>query len=78
MKKPLKEHIDMKCNQKKCAFLRIGVGCRECDECHASPYILDEICYRCWNCSHDEGILRWDENGMERKEAMMIRNFIRQ
>ena len=49
------------CKQDKCTFLLMGVGCRECDTCKASPYILDDSCDRCWNCSRDIGVLRWND-----------------
>lgn len=39
----------------------MGGGCRACDECNAEPYLLDDNCFRCWNCSKDEGVLRWDD-----------------
>jgi len=34
-----------------------------CETCKAEPYMIDENCDTCWNCSHDLGILRWDNNG---------------
>jgi hypothetical protein len=51
-----------KCEQNKCGFLIMGVGCKSCKSCKAEPYLIDDNCEVCWNCSHDEGILRWDEN----------------
>jgi len=49
-----------KCQQSKCAYLQMGVGCRACKSCQAEPYLVDTNCYLCWNCEHDEGLLRWD------------------
>jgi len=41
----------------------LGIGCHACETCKAEPYMIDENCDTCWNCSHDLGILRWDNNG---------------
>lgn len=49
-----------KCNQKKCGYLKFG-GCRKCDECDSKSFILDDDCTSCWNCSMDEGIIRWND-----------------
>lgn len=50
------------CDQLKCTYLMMGLGCKPCDDCHTESYVLDDVCDRCWNCSKDEGILRWDDN----------------
>lgn len=61
-----------KCEQKKCAFLRMGIGCRKCDECDAEPFLVDDkLCTRCWNCEHDEGLLRWDDNKKDIEEKQL-------
>jgi hypothetical protein len=52
----------IECDQKKCGYLQMGMGCRACETCNTEPYILDSNCDRCWNCCKDEGILRWDDN----------------
>lgn len=49
------------CKQDKCAFMIVGQGCRACQECKTEPYIVHDDCVRCWNCEHDAGILRWDD-----------------
>lgn len=49
------------CPQTKCAFNMLG-GCRRCGVCNCEPNVIDDNCDKCWNCSHDEGILRWDDN----------------
>jgi hypothetical protein len=49
----------------------MGTGCRSCDICKSKSYILDDDCDRCYNCSMDEGVLRWDdqnEGKIEEKE----------
>lgn len=51
--------MSMTCNQLKCAYKIYG-GCRHCKDCGAEPLILDDNCPTCYNCSMDEGILRWD------------------
>jgi len=56
------------CNQTKCAFNQIGVGCQKCETCGAEPYIIDDNCDTCWNCQGDEGILRWDNESDEQEE----------
>jgi len=48
----------------------MGMGCRACECCKAEPYMVDDNCDACWNCSHDEGILRWDDNNID--EEMTI------
>ncbi len=56
-----------KCEQLRCGYLTMG-GCRACEECKAEPFVVDENCCRCWNCEHDEGLLRWEEGkGTEEK-----------
>lgn len=50
------------CDQTKCTFLQIGMGCRNCDTCGTEPYLIDDNCDRCWNCKSDEGILRWNSD----------------
>jgi len=50
------------CNQQKCAYLQMGMGCKPCKICKAESYIINENCDCCWNCSKDEGILRWDDD----------------
>lgn len=62
------------CTQDKCAFLQVGQGCRVCDTCNAEPYLLDDNCYRCWNCSKDEGVLRWNNNFDENNLENTIKN----
>lgn len=59
------------CDQKRCGYIIMGIGCRECDTCQAEPYILDDNCYRCWNCSKDEGILRWNDNDFKIEEKQL-------
>lgn len=49
----------VKCPQMKCAYNTFG-GCQACEVCDCEPNVIDEDCDRCWNCSRDEGILRWD------------------
>ena len=34
--------------------------CPVCEECKSGPNVVDDSCTRCWNCEHDEGILRGD------------------
>ncbi len=58
----------VKCEQKKCAFYIMGRGCRRCKDCGAEPYVLDDDCPTCWNCSRDEGLLRWDDFDMKEDE----------
>ena len=45
------------CKQEKCALRGTG-QCPICSECGINPDIVSENCVRCWNCEHDEGILR--------------------
>ena len=74
--KKLQNSKKYKCDQMKCAFMTMGIGCQACDSCKTEPYILDENCDRCWNCSKDLGILRWDNNGEikeEQKQVMTIK-----
>jgi hypothetical protein len=60
------------CEQDKCAFIRLGIGCRACAECNAEPYMIeDKFCTRCWNCEHDMGILRWDDDNDEIEEKQL-------
>ncbi len=56
-----------KCEQKRCGYLQMG-GCRKCDECNAEPLVVDDNCCRCWNCEHDEGLLRWEDNLLSPKD----------
>ena len=65
-----------KCDQKKCVYLQLGTGCRKCEDCGIEPYILDDNCPRCWNCSKDEGILRWDDKGGKGEITVQIENEI--
>jgi len=57
-----------KCQQSKCGFLQFGQGCKKCAECGAEPYLVNDMCVRCWNCEHDEGILRWDDDYVDNSE----------
>lgn len=50
-----------KCEQTKCAYNQMG-GCQKCEMCGAEPNMVDDDCPTCWNCSHDEGLLRWDNS----------------
>lgn len=59
-----------KCEQIKCGFLHMG-GCKPCDSCKSAPFIVDENCDRCWNCEHDEGILRWDDDSVIKEEKQV-------
>ena len=63
------------CTQTKCAYFQMGVGCKACDCCGAEPYILDDNCYRCWNCCKDAGILRWndDKDEIEEKQLQLVK-----
>jgi len=58
-----------KCNQTKCGYYIFGRGCRKCKECQAEPFVVSDDCDRCWNCEHDEGLLRWeDQNEIDKEE----------
>jgi hypothetical protein len=57
----------IKCNQTRCGYLYNG--CRTCKSCGAEPFLLDDNCDVCWNCSKDEGILRWDDSYSKLTEA---------
>ena len=46
-----------KCNQQKCGYLGTE-SCPKCDECGAEPNLVDRDCTSCWNCEHDQDILR--------------------
>lgn len=48
-----------KCEQEKCVLRGTG-QCPICSECGINPDIVSDNCVRCWNCEHDEGILRGD------------------
>jgi ribosomal protein L29 len=50
------------CDQSRCGYLQTRKGCRTCKDCKTESFILDDNCSTCWNCAHDEGILRWDDN----------------
>lgn len=54
--------VKRECNQTRCGYFIAGQGCKNCDECRIEPFMVDDECDRCWNCEHDEGLLRWDEN----------------
>jgi hypothetical protein len=61
-----------KCPQTKCVFNQLGVGCRKCKVCGCEPYMVNDNCDKCWNCSKDMGVLRWDmdnEDKVEEKNA---------
>lgn len=60
-----------KCGQMKCSFNIFG-GCKACKQCKAPPNIVDEDCDVCWNCEHDEGLLRWDEGSLDNHENHKI------
>lgn len=51
----------VKCPQMKCVFNHVN-GCRKCKQCHCEPNVIDEDCDICWNCAHDEGAVRWDDD----------------
>jgi hypothetical protein len=63
-----------KCEQQKCGFLQFGQGCRACAECKTEPFLVNDDCTTCWNCSHDEGILRWDFNKNFKDEQQTNKN----
>lgn len=52
------------CEQKKCNLLGTP-QCPVCAECQAQPNIVSDNCVRCWNCEHDEGILRGKPRNQE-------------
>ena len=62
----------MKCNQTKCSFNIMGVGCQECETCKAEPYEINDNCYTCWNCKSDEGLLRWDNESDKVEEKIKL------
>jgi len=62
------------CDQKKCGYLIMGMGCQACDDCGTEPFILDDVCPTCWNCSKDEGLLRWDNESNNLSEDDSIKN----
>lgn len=60
------------CSQDKCGFLKAGMGCRKCKECNSAPFMVEEdACSLCWNCSHDEGVLRWDNNQLINQDQLI-------
>lgn len=58
------------CNQKKCCFIKMGYGCHACKQCKAAPFVLDEKCDVCFNCSRDEGLTRWDNDEPATEEQL--------
>jgi len=69
----------VKCPQLKCAYI-MGGGCKNCKQCDCEPNMINENCDICYNCSKDEGILRWDnqdENTEEQKDTETIQEEIK-
>ena len=67
-----------RCLQSKCGFLNAGIGCKKCDKCETSPYLINNECKRCLKCQDEEGELRWEdgneqEEKQEQGQEMMIR-----
>jgi len=56
-----------KCPQTKCVYNQMG-GCQKCSVCGCEPNMVDDNCFKCWNCSHDEGLVRWDNEKAEKEE----------
>ena len=63
----------VKCPQMKCGYNIMG-GCRNCKLCDCEPNVINEDCDICWNCSMDEGILRWDDKTNDTSEDDSIKN----
>ncbi len=57
----------VKCPQTKCGYNIMG-GCQKCEICSCEPNVIDEDCDRCWNCSRDMGILRWDSETTDNEQ----------
>lgn len=58
-----------KCNQKQCAFLIVGQGCRKCGDCSALPFQVADDCIRCYECENVPNSCRWDDEGLPTEEA---------
>ena len=40
----------------------INGECKKCDECGASPLLVDEKCQSCFDCENKPGFLRWEND----------------
>lgn len=60
-----------RCRQERCAFFLQG-GCKECQECKASPYEIKNGCSRCLSCEGEEGELRWNDEKLNVLKDLQI------
>ena len=56
------------CNQKNCAFLKLGQGCRACSFCGASPFLVADDCPVCYDCENIPNSCRWSDDIPEETE----------
>ena len=57
----------IKCPQMRCSYNHMG-GCQNCKICDCPPNEINDNCDRCYNCSMDEGILRWDSENVNNEQ----------
>ena len=59
-----------RCLQTKCMFNNTPL-CPQCSECNAHPNLVDENCDKCWNCEHDNGVVR-GSSGFKKRNKITI------
>ena len=65
------EKNEHRCQQTQCSFFREG-GCKACDDCKSTSYIINQKCKRCFACENVPGSLRWGENQNHKSDLVQI------